>query len=270
MEKNRNEYIFDRIKQAFSLKRTKFTLYMVMVLWLAFATQMVVNRVFHDSFKITEAFVKTNTEEMQSSIEVIAESQSEFLSESDKKAIIQKLADAIGLNIDKEISVWRDDARSEFSFVKMAKQATSEIKVISLEQKENTIVKMKHYIIVRLTIMQSIQNIDMYKNKLENALNTLGIKNKQLTMQYEGNYDGELSLKEKEQIAAVLVDDLQGQIANQYDEGDLYTVYAYTGLQNEYIESMGSKINLQIAISYNELTNKTRVYLATPILNQNW
>ena len=89
-------------------------------------------------------------------------------------------------------------------------------------------------------------------------------------MQFEGNYEGNLSTGEKKQIASLLVEDLQGEIALEYDEGDLYTIYAYTGLLNEYIVSIGRKVNIQIAISYNELTNKTRVTLATPILNQNW
>lgn len=270
MNKAKLAYILDTIKQTFSLKRTKVTLYMVAVLWLAVATQMVVNKVFREDFKITEAFEKTNAKEMQSSIEVVAEYDSEFLSESDKKEIIQNLANAIGLNIDSEIFLNEDGTRSEYCFFKKAKQATSEIKVVSLEQEEEAAIKIKHYIIVRLSISKSIQGIDKYKKIIEDSLALLGVDNKQITMQFEGNYDGNLSLKEKNHIASLLVEDLHGEIALEYDEGDLYTVYAYTGLLNEYIVSMDSKVNIQIAITYNEITDKTKVTLATPILNQNW
>jgi hypothetical protein len=31
-----------------------------------------------------------------------------------------------------------------------------------------------------------------------------------------------------------------------------------------------NKVNIQIAMTYNELTNKTKVTMATPILNQSW
>lgn len=263
-------YLADNLKPIFSLKRMKFTLYIVLVLWLAFGTQTVMNRFFREKLQITEAFVKTDAEDMQSSIEAVAECKSEYLSEEDKKNFIRQIADAIGLKIDKDISIIKDDDRIEYSFNKRVKQASSEIKVISLEQKENSTVKIKNYIIVRLTILKSVQSIDKYKSILESTLGHLGFSDKQITMQYKGCYDGELSKKEKEQIVKMLVEDLQGKVAVEYDEGDLYTVYAYTGLLEEYIMSNGSKVNIQVAIAYNKVSNKTTVYLATPIINQNW
>lgn len=261
---------FDTIKHIVTLKRTKVTLYMAAVLWLAFATQVMVNRVFKEDLKITEAFVKANTDEMQSSIEVVAEYASDFLSETDKKDMIVQLADAIGLNIDRDISISREGTRIEYSFIKMAKQATSEIKLISLELEEDSAIKIKHYIIIRLSVLDSIQSIDRYKNIIEATLAELGVENRQTTMQYKGSYDGELSLEDKNQIMTSLVEELKGEIALEYDEGDIYTVYAYTGLLNEYIDTMGSKVNIQIAMTYNEISDKTTVTLATPILNQSW
>lgn len=264
------KYLTVNLKQAFSLKRMKFTLYMVVVLWLAFATQMFTNRIFRENLKLTEAFVKANSEEMESSIEAVAECKSEILDEEDKKVYINQIANAIGLKLDKNITIEKDDKRTEYSFIKLAKQATSEIKVISMEQKKGASVKMKHYIIARLTIVKGVNSIDKYKNILEDTFNQIGVIDKQITMQYKGYYDGELSMKEKNEIITSLVDDLQGEIATKYDEGDLYTVYAYTGLLDEYIVSMGSKVNIQIAITYNKVTNKTTVYLATPIINQSF
>lgn len=243
---------------------------MVAVLWLAVATQVVVNRVFKEEFKITEAFVKINTEEMQSNIEVMAEYKADFLSENEKKDFIKYFANAIGLTIDREITVLKEGNRSEYSFCKMAKRATSEIKVISKEQEENSVIQMKHYFIIKLTILDGITSMDRYRNLIEDALKDVGIDNKQITLQYEGNYEGILDLEEKSNIATLLVDELKGEIAVEYDEGDLYSVYAYTGMLNEYIVSMDSKINIHIAMTYNELTNKTKIYLATPILNESW
>ena len=257
-------------KKIISLKRTQITLYIAAILWLAVGTQIIVNQAFKKDFQITEAFVKTNTEEMQSSIEVLAQYGSEYLSETEKKELIYYIANAIGLTIDKEITVQRDDERSEYSFYKYAKRATSEIKVISIEKEEDSVVTMKHYIVVKLTILQSVKNVDHYRNLLNQALGELDIEDQQITLQYEGSIDGELSSEEKSELAYQLVGELQGELVIEYDEGDLYTVYGYTGMLGEYIVSMDSKINIHVAISYNELTDKTKIYLATPILNQNW
>jgi hypothetical protein len=258
------------LREIVSTKRMKLTLYIVMVLWVAVATQIIVNRLFREDIQITEAFVKTNAEEMQSSIEIAGEYAADILSDEDKKNLICDLAAKIGLVIDKEISVWEEGTRSEYYFYKQAKYASSEIKLISVGQEEEDILKTRHYIIIRLSISDGIHSIDKYKTILEEAFERLQVKDTQITLKYEGNKDGNLTPEQKHEIAQLLVDDLQGEIALEYDEGDLYTVYAYTGMLKEYITSMGNKINVQIAISYNELTNKTKIELATPVLNDSW
>lgn len=262
--------LFHKIKHTVSLKRTRVTAYIAVVLWVAVATQMIVNRVFQEDVKITEAFVKTNTDEMQSSIEIAAEYRTGFFSDEDKRNLICELAAEIGLTIDKDISVWEEGTRSEYYFYKQAKKATSEIKIISVEQEEDEVIKMKHYIIVRLTISEGIQSIDRYKVILEKAFDRLKAKDVQVTLKYEGNREGDLTSEQKHELAQLLVDELQGRIALEYDEGDIFTVYAYTGMLKEYVTSVENKINIQIAISYNELTNKTRIELATPIMEEDW
>ncbi len=270
MRDNRLDNLINRLKYTFSLKRTRVTLYMAAVLWVAVATQITVNHIFQKELQITDAFVKSNTEEMQSSLEIVAEYKVGYLSEEDKKDIIYHLADKIGLSIDQDISVWKEEARSEYYYFKKAKQAATEIKVVSLEQQEKDTIQIKHYIIVRLNILQGINSMDKYKRTLDKVLDHMGLKEKQITLKYEGNKEGNLTSRQKHEIAESLVKDLQGEIAYEYDEGDLYTVYAYAGMLKEYVISMGNKINVQVAITYNELTNKTRITLATPILNESW
>jgi hypothetical protein len=257
-------------KNTFTKKRTRITLYIAAVLWVAVATQVVVNRAFHEELQITEAFIKSESEGIQSTLEVISEYNMEFLSESSKKELISKIAEAIDLTIDGEIKVWQENTRSEYYYFKQAKQASTEIKIVSVEQQEEEMLKMKHYIIVRLNILKGIQSMDKYKTILEKTLRGLGAENIQLTLKYEGNREGDLTSIQKHEIATKLIDELQGAIALEYDEGDLYTVYAYTGMLKEYVTSMGNKINIQIAITYNELTNKTKITLATPVLSETW
>ncbi len=262
--------LYEFLKGILSRKKTKITLYIAVVLWLAVATQMFMNRFFYEEVKMTQAFVNTNTADLKSSIEIIAAYEKDYLSEEDKKELILYLADSIGLHVDKEIAVTREEARSEYSYEKQAKNASTMLKVISLEQEKDSEIKMKHYIVVKLDIKDSIQSMDKYRKLLENALKDLGVNNRQLTLQYEGSFRGMLSAAEKDRISELLVNELDGEVSMKYEEGNLYTVYAYTGLINEYIMSMGSKVNIQIAITYDEQAGKTMIYLASPILNQNW
>lgn len=263
-------YLLHRLKQIFTHKRMKASLYIVAVLWLAVITQLVVNRLFHEDLRITEAFIKANTDDMESGIEVIAEYKNEILSEQDKKDILNRLATAIGLQLDQEISIIKDGNRSEYSYTKEAKNANSELKFISLEQNENEATIMKHYIVMRINIYHKVKSIDKLKNTIEKTLTQIGVAQKQITLYYSGIFEGELSKKEKSQIASELIGELQGKSALEYAEDGIYTVYAYTGLINEYVVSAGTKVNIQIAFNYNENTKKTKVYLATPLLNVNW
>lgn len=270
MEKIKWNDLLTRLKYTFTTKRTRVTLYIVAVLWVAVATQIVMNRAFKEEIQITEAFVKSDTEEMQSNLELVADYKTGFLSKAAKEEIINQLADAIGLVIDGDIAVLEEDTRSEYYIYKHAKKASTEIKVVSVEQTDTDTVQTEHFIIVKLSVLDGIKSIEKYKRLLENTLDDLGVKNKQITLEYEGNKVGNLKTKQKQEIAKLLVKELQGKIAIEYDEGDIYTVYGYTGMLNEYVTSAGNKINIQIAITYNELTNKSKITLATPVLNENW
>jgi len=262
--------ILDKIKHIFTLKRSKITLYIVVVLWVAVGAQIIMNRMFTEQIQITEAFVKSDTAKMQSTLQVVAEYNKETLSEAGKEDIIYNLADAIGLEIDNDVTVLKEASRSESYYYKKAKKASTELKVSSVEEKNGDTTKITHYIIARINISDKISSIDKYKNELEKAIKAIGVKDLQTTLKYEGSKDGNLSTEQKKELSKTLVKDLQGKIAMDYDEGDLYTVYGYTGMLNDYVESMGNKINIQIAITYNEVTNKTTVTLATPIINDSY
>jgi len=258
----------ETIKGIFSPKRIQITLYLAMVLWIAVITQVAINHLFLKDFQITEAFIKTEMEEMESSLEIIAESQSEFLSETDKKDIILKIANAINLNVDSDVRVIKEGSYSEYSYTKEAKRANTEIKVISLEEETKGIAQMRHYIIIRINVLKGIKSIEKLKNDINKTLMDLGVSNKQITMEFAGAYNGLISKDDKKSIVRDLVKDLHGEIILEYEEDELFTVYAYTGLINDYIMSLDSKVNIQIAVTYDEELNKTKISLATPILSQ--
>ena len=261
---------FKKLKGMVLSGKLKLYLYIAAVLWLAVITQIIVNRAFREQFKITDAFIKSQTDEMQSRLEIIAEYDGAGVNPELASNIINELANSIGLRIDSDIRIWEEADRVEYSFHKQAKQAFTELKLISLTDADAGENGMKHYIIVRLNLKKSIKSIDMYKRILEASLKKLGIKNKQLTLEYEGVREGELSTEQKRKLAKLLIDELHGELALEYDEGDLYTAYAYTGMLDEYIVSNGIKINIQLVIAYNETGNRTRISLDTPVMNNSY
>ena len=167
------------------------------------------------------------------------------------------------------------------TFVRKAKKANTTIKVISLldnpvtdafAQVEESREAM-HYIVVRLTIFEDMDSdILAYQERLENLLEELDIKQKSMntTLQFSGSYAGDLSLDEKNKIADEMIGNLEGKVVFESRENDLYTIYAYTGSIPEYITVDHNKINIQVAMSYDQSTDTTKVYLATPIISGDW
>lgn len=64
LKKEQNNIILNTIYETFSKKQIKTILYIASALWLALGTQYMVNRIFKEKVKITEAFVKIELEEM--------------------------------------------------------------------------------------------------------------------------------------------------------------------------------------------------------------
>ena len=50
-------------------------------------------------------------------------------------------------------------------------------------------------------------------------------------------------------------------------DDSIYTVYGYCGKIEEYVVFGSTKTNINVAITYDEQNNLTRVYMATPIIS---
>ncbi len=257
-----------QMKQLFVGKKAKTTIYVIGVLWIAVIMQIAVNGLFRTDNNILEAFVSTNSEVSSFELEMAADYGTGFLSEADKRELILYMAGEIGLQVDQEVTVNRDDKDCEVFIQKNSKNAETLIKIVSVEQ-ENTsgITEINHYLLVNLKIYKNMDSILNYRTLLEDIFNKLDTTNLQTTMQLTGNYKGKLTLNEMNSIADGMIEKLEGKVAYANRQEELFTIYAYSGLLEEYVSSIGTKINIHVAINYDETTDSTNVYLGTPVIN---
>lgn len=240
------------------------SIYIIAVLWISVFTQIVINYLFKSNDRIVDAFASTDSQIAQSEIEVIADYGSKYLSRQDKEDLINYIADSINLETDHSYKSSSTDTTNEISIKKVSKNAESEIKLLSLTKET------KHFIVVDLSVYDNMRSVIEYKKILENKLKELNVKEYQTTIQFHGYYNGRLTSTKKDQITDELINNLEARVVTQNRGSDMYTVYAYTGLIDEYITVSKSKVNVNIAISYNEKTNQTELYLATPIINSDY
>ena len=244
---------------------------MILVLWLAVFMQIIVNNLLKEEATLTEAFMGIHAKASESSLEMAGKYGANYLSEIDKKELVSYIASSIGLRVEDGIRVEEEDNYTEVSFEKNAKRADSIIKLISIrELDEDDNDKTTHYLYVKLSIYENLDSIISYKHKLEDIFKDLETEENQTVMKFVGEYRGNLPLEERNKVANQLVTSLSGRIAYENRKEDLFTVYAYSGLIKEYITVAGSKVNMQIAMNYDEKKDATFVYLATPFLNDGY
>lgn len=131
--------------------------------------------------------------------------------------------------------------------------------------------KMKYYLIILGVLwfgaisQAVIQNTDVFDPKSINAL----VTDKPVVL-LEDNFQGNLSLEEKKQITQTIMKRFSADIGKSIETKELFTVYAYTELIDEWITAENQKINLNLLFTYNEETDETTLIIATPIYNQDY
>lgn len=270
------------VKEVLDNKRIRAMTYIIVLLWVAVGAQFIVNRFFVTKGNIMQAFVNTNSGLMESTLEITAPYGTGYLTEEDKKSLIMYITNGLGVGVNQDIEVLSEGNRQESVFTKLAKRASTTVKVISLYGDDTTEAfvqtndkdgDVNHYLLVRLTIFEDVSNdILEYEEKLKEVFENLDVEDKNIntTLQFSGAFAGDLSLETKNKIADRMIDSLKGEVVYENREDNLYTIYAYTGLLSEYITVDKSKINIQVAMTYEENTDRTRIYLATPIISGDW
>lgn len=265
---NTQKSIYRQLRQTLFNRKQKAWLYILSVLWIAVIVQIGVNQLLIPKPNLLEAFVSTNANVSAFELEMYASYSKGYLSEEDKKGLAYYLADTIGLKVQGEPVISANGEESEVVIEKSGKNADTSIKVVSLRQQENDGTKnYHHYILIRLRLYNDTESLLGYRGLLENALKELDAQNIQTTMQLSSTYKGHLDLASMNKIADGMIESLGGKIAYDNREEKLFTIYAYSGLLKEYVTSMGTKINIHIAIQYDEDTDTTVVYLGTPVIN---
>lgn len=238
-------------------------LYVVLFLWIAAGSQLIVNRLFISDQRVMEAFSSTSSNLEKSKLNFIADYGIRFLSEEDKKQLIQYIAKELGLSEPYQIETINENSNHAMIAYKKSKYAETIIEIVTTEEA-------RQYIIVNLTLYDGDNNILKYKKRLEKSIEKIEIEECQSIVTFTGSYEGRLSNSETKKEIERIVTRLQAKVISESNVDGLTTVYAYTGLVEEYIVASGQPMNINIVVSYDEGQDQTILYLATPILNEDY
>lgn len=220
--------------------------------------------------QIIEAFAKGQYISNSSSVEAVVNYGNRYLNDEKKKEFLEDLAKQIGLNSTYEYNVERNTSGETATIQKTAKNADTLIKLVSIENKgEDNVIELEQYIIVNITFKNSVDNAITYKEKLEDIFKKLNLE-PETTINLTGVYDGQLSDESRDAIVKSLLDDINADIITQNEADNIYNIYAYTKLIDDYMIVEDKQVNVNLAVTYNEIENTTNINLSSPIITTDY
>lgn len=243
-------------------KKTK--IYIVVVLWAAALGQFIVNQAVSNDNKIIEAFSMSKSIPLESNVDVSAVFAQGELKISDKEAMLKDLAGKLGIKDGYEIINKKEKDITKSSLIKDGSNGKTIINIASFNDKKE--VDKKQYLNVNITLYGNTDSIIYYKEKLEGIFLDIGMKPTS-NVYISGSLDGKLSDAQKNDLSTNLMETLQGKEVESQKNGELYTIYGYTPLLKDSIKVAKEKVNINIAMSYDEQSDQTLLHLAVPIIN---
>lgn len=247
------------------MKKRKFILATLLFL-IVFMTGIIMNEYYFRTGEITDAFAASESACLESRLQMTADYGSAFLIEHDKTALIAFLANELGIVMDTEVERSENEECEVYKYVKNAARATTTIMTVTRKEEVD-----RTYLYAEVVL----KNDDRYdilevRDCLNEAFTKLKVERVETTLQLQGGYDGRLDISEWKKISNSLMKRLRAEICYENRDAEMYTLYGYSHELPEYVSVVGEKINVQVAIKYDEVSDKTVVYLASPLIRGDW
>jgi hypothetical protein len=123
-----------------------------------------------------------------------------------------------------------------------------------------------NYLIIDGWVDIDIYKIENIKKEIEKCYSNYGI-NPEINTCLMGTINGQISNDEAEELKKTVLNDNSISLVEGIRENNLESISAYSPYIDNYIISNNRKVNLNLALRYNKIEDKTYIWLATPVLN---
>ena len=281
----------------------KRAMYAVIVLWAVLTAVYMTNMGRTKKVSISTAFTDSADGEEWCELDTYIEGYGKFgicyLTQEEKERLVENIASALGITSSYGLATVYEEEVNTTVLSKESVNGNVTIKAITQEQQhtENTAEPavtepqvtenadspagtepqvtgntnglagtqpQAQYVYVNITVYNNIDCAGSYRELVEGMFDAMGIQGN-VNMNLVGSLEGALNSTEKNELADGLLDRLGAKVVTENRDSDIFTIYAYSKGAGSYITIGGNKINMNIAIGYDEEQDRTKVYLASPI-----
>ena len=243
----------------------KAKIYIMVVVWTIVAIQIIVNENLKKDNEIIEAFNISEGSPMESIIDGYGYFGSMELDAATKETMLLNLASKLGITEDYNILQGKGENYTKSQLLKTGKNAKTNIQIISMEAKNNLgkdIVE--QYILIDITLYNNLKDAQDIRGKVKKIYEEIGVS-PILSIELNGSLKGELSKGERQDMVTRLLNEMKAEVIEEYDDANIYTLYAYSEKEDNYILQNEKKINIHIIMCYDEDTDRTFLKIASPV-----
>lgn len=247
-----------------SVRRTviisKIAVYLAVILWIFSAFNFFTRNKVDSEECIVQAFTNAALLDTSAKVSCMAEYKGNFKTIGEQEKLLKEAANVLGVS-DYTINSSNDNEtiKTTLASAKAGKSAL----LTFLSSGEN------QYISMEIQLLSKVNEAFGCKKNMEAAFKALGIK-PAVRMHFQGSVRSNLKLETRNDIASALLADMKAKVVSENKDMDCYNIYAYADDLDEHMWIDGDKVNINLAMNYNEINDRTYIYLAVPMNNQDF
>lgn len=248
----------------------KIMVFLIVAIWAFLGISYLREQRVVDDNMIVEAFNQPEFSNEESTISLNGEYTGKYLSAEGAKELLSQIATGLGIDDNVQITQEREENRGEITLSKQAKRAQTTLKFFTIEDNatDHTL-NVKQYISAELKLLDTVDCALEYQKKLEEIFKDNQVSG-EVTLSLKGKYPQKLNLEEKNKVANDLLEKLNTNIITEERNDNIYVIYGYSKFISNYKKVGNQKINVSLAMNYNEEEKTTNIYLSTPLINEDY
>lgn len=243
---------------------------LIVLVWLAVIVQLFINRDLQPKGDVVEAFSSSEAIPVEACVSAYGNFGEMELAGATKNTMLRNLAKQLGITDDFEITASEGDTYRESTLTKNGKYGKTVIQIVSIDTvNEHRETITEQIILCDITVYDDIEYAMECKEKLEDIYQEIGMESN-INIYLKGKTAGTISKARREELVEGVLEQLNASVVQEIDNENYYCLYGYTSRFDRIIYQNGKKINVNLAITYNEEEDMTYLHLAVPYISQSF
>lgn len=242
----------------------------ILIVVILFLGLILADRVFTENIKyggeeLVEAFGNTKFRIEDTELNVWGEYIPKYMKKEEMAEVVENVALKLGIKEYHEDFVDVKD-KKVYTIEKSSKDAHTKIQLVEIvESTDNGTFKARNYLTISIKLYDKYKSIGYYENRLVKLYDQMEIVPTKGLIITASQY-GEVSIEVAQEVMEGIVLALKGEVKSIVALDEVNSVYGYSKYMEDFVVANGERINMDLAISYNEKEEKTYLYVATPVI----